>query len=97
MYTLTKVSVPLAAITARAGNAIKVTYAQGTAGIGPLPAIPASAMKPSSGAGQGLLADYFSSSNSTGLPVVSRVEAGVQNVSNPPAEYYAALGLPAPS
>ena len=92
----TQVSVPLDAITARAGNAIKVTYAQGTAGIGPLPAIPASAMKPSSGAGQGLQADYFSSSNSTGLPVVSRLEPGVQNVSNPPAEYYAALGLPAP-
>ncbi len=93
----TKVSVPLAAITARAGNAIKVTYAQGTAGIGRLSAIPASALKPSSGAGQGLLADYFSSSNSTGLPVVSRLEPGVQNIINPPAEYYAALGLPAPT
>ena len=54
-------------------------------------------MKPSSGEGQGLLASYFSSSDSTGLPVVSRVEPGVQNVSNPPAEFYAALGLPAPA
>jgi beta-glucosidase len=92
----TKVSVPIDAITARAGKAIKVTYTQGTAGIGPLPAIPESAMKPSSGEGQGLLARYFSTMDSTGVPVASRVEPGVQNVSNPPAAFYAALGLPEP-
>jgi beta-glucosidase len=93
----TKVGAPLDAITARARNAIKVTYAQGTAGIGPLPAIPVSAMKPSSGEGQGLLASYFSSADSTGIPVVSRLEPGVQNISNPPGEYYTALGLPTPA
>ncbi len=92
----TKVSVPIDAITARAGNAIRVTYAQGTTGIGPLPAIPESAIKPSSGEGQGLLARYFRTTDSTGVPVVSRVEPGVQNISNPPAEFYSALGLPAP-
>jgi beta-glucosidase len=92
----TKVSVPIDAIAARAGKAIKVTYAQGTAGIGPLPAIPEAAMKPSSGEGQGLLARYFSTMDSIGVPVASRVEPGVQNASNPPAEFYAALGLPAP-
>jgi beta-glucosidase len=93
----TKVSVPIDAITARAGKTIKVTYAQGTAGIGSLPAIPESVMKPSSGEGQGLLARYFNTMDSTGVPVASRVEPGVQNVANPPVEFYAALGLPAPS
>jgi beta-glucosidase len=93
----TKVSVPIDAIIARAGPSIKVTHAQGMAGIGPLAAIPESAMKPSSGEGQGLLASYFSSTDSTGLPVISRVESGVQNVSNPPGEFYAKLGLPAPA
>ena len=93
----TKVSIPLDAIRTRAGNGIQVTYAAGTAGIGPLQAIPASALKPSSGEGQGLTASYFSSSNSTGLPVVARLEPGVQNVGNPPNEYYTALGLPASS
>ena len=92
----TRVSVPLDAIKARTGNAVKVIYAQGTAGIGPLPAIPESALKPSSGEGTGLLARYFSSADSTGLPVVSRVEPGVKNVANPPDEFFTALGLPAP-
>jgi beta-glucosidase len=93
----TRVSVPLDAITARAGSAIKVLYAPGTAGIGPLPAIPESAMKPPSGEGPGLLASYFSTSDSTGLPVVTRVESGVKDVSNPPNEFYTAQGLPVPS
>jgi beta-glucosidase len=92
----TKISVPVDAIKARAGNAIKVVYEQGTVGMGPLPAIPESAMKPSSGEGQGLLARYFSSADSTGIPVVSRIEAGVQNISNPPSEFYSAQGLPVP-
>jgi beta-glucosidase len=91
----TSVSVPIDAITARAGSAIKVTYSPGTAGIGPLPAIPDSALNPTSGDGRGLQARYFSSADATGLPVVSRVEPGVQNVSRPPAEFYKALGLPA--
>lgn len=90
----TKVSVPIDAITARAGNAIKVTYVQGTAGIGPLPAIPANVLKSASGEGQGLLARYFNSADSNGLPVVSLVEPGVKDISNPPAEFYSTLGLP---
>jgi beta-glucosidase len=93
----TRVSVPLDAITARAGSAIKVLYAPGTAGIGPLPAIPESAMKPPSGEGPGLLASYFSTSDSTGLPVVTRVESGVKDIGNPPNEFYTAQGLPVPS
>jgi beta-glucosidase len=93
----TKVSIPLDAITARAGNGIKVTYAQGTVGIGPLAAIPQNVLTPPSGEGEGLLARYFNGADANGLPIVSRVERGVQEVSGPPAEFYAALGLPAPA
>jgi len=92
----TKVSVPLEAIRERAGKDIKITYEQGTAGIGPLPLIPQDALKPPSGEGKGILAQYFSSGDSTGLPVVSRVEAGIKDIANPPAEFFTALGLPAP-
>jgi len=92
----TRVSAPLDAITLRAGNAVKVTYAQGTAGIGPLPAIPPGALRPASGEGMGLLARYFSSTDSNGIPVVSQVEPGIRDVGNPPEDFYAALGLPAP-
>jgi beta-glucosidase len=93
----TKASVPLDAITTRAGNVIKVSYAQGTIGIGPLPAIPASALKPSTGDGQGILANYYSTSDATGLPATARVEPGVRDISNPPDEFYTAQGLPVPS
>ena len=93
----TKVSVPIDAITARAGNAIKVTYVQGTAGIGPLPAIPASVMKPEHQAkDRGFWHDTSTAADSNGIPVVSRVEPGVKDISGPPAEFYSALGLPAP-
>jgi beta-glucosidase len=92
----TRVSVPLDAITERAGKGIRITYAPGTAGIGPLPAIPEDVLKLGSGEGKGLLARYFNSADSNGLPVVSRVEPGVREVSGPPAEFYTALGLPVP-
>jgi beta-glucosidase len=93
----TKVSVPIDAIKERAGRSIKVTYEPGTAGIGPLPAIPVSALKPAIGEGQGLTAWYLSTDNSTGVPVVSRVEPMQQAASGPPPEYYKALGLPVPA
>jgi beta-glucosidase len=80
----TRVSIPVEAITARAGNGIKVTYAQGTAGIGPFPIVPLDALKPESGEGQGLLARYFNSADSNGIPVTSRVEPGVKNISGLP-------------
>ncbi len=93
----TRISVPLNAIKARAGDAVKVIYAQGTAGIGPLPPIPDSVLRADSGEGSGLLARYFNSGDPNGLPVISRIEPGVQNISNPPAEFYSVLGLPAPA
>jgi len=46
---VTKLSTPIDAITARAGSAVKVTYAQGTRGIGPLPVIPADGRRPGQG------------------------------------------------
>jgi beta-glucosidase len=91
-----KVSIPLDAITSRAGHSVKVTYARGTVGIGQLPAIPDEALRPESGEGVGLLARYFSSADSNGIPVVSRTEPCVQNVSNPPAGFFEALGQPTP-
>ena len=79
----TRVSVPLEAITARAGSGVKVVYAEGTTGIGPLPAIPASLLKPASGDGQGLLASYYTSGDSNGIPPVRRVEGEVKATAPP--------------
>ncbi len=93
----TRVSAPLDAITARAGSGIRVTYARGTAGVGPLASIPADALKPASGEGRGLTASYFNGADATGIPVVSRLEPGTWDVANPPAEYFGALGLPVPA
>jgi len=93
----TKVSVPLDAIRERAGTAVEVIYEPGTSGIGPLPAVPAASLKPAIGEGQGLTAWYLSTDNSTGVPVVSRIEPMQQAASGPPPEYYKALGLPVPA
>ena len=92
----TRVSVPLEAIKARAGSAVKIAYARGTPGIGPLPGIPEAALRPPSGEGKGILARYFSSVDATGLPVVARVEPGVKDVGAPPSDFFKALGLPEP-
>ena len=93
----TRASVPVEAITARAGNSIKVNYAPGTAGIGPLPPVPADVLRPAPGEGKGIFARYFNSADSNGIPVVSRVEQGVKDISSPPAEFYTVLGVPAPA
>lgn len=93
----TRVSVPLDAIRERAGGSVRVTYAKGTAGIGPLPPVPKSVLKPPSGQGSGLEASYFRSGDATGLPVVTRVEPGVRDVEWPPDALYAALDLAPPA
>jgi beta-glucosidase len=80
---LTKTSTPIDAIRERAGTAIKVAYEPGALGIGPLPEIPAGVLKPDSGNGPGILASYFTSMNSTGLPVLQRVEPGVRATGAP--------------
>jgi beta-glucosidase len=86
-----KVRTPLDAITARAGAAMKVTYAQGTVGIGRLSAIPTSALKPANGQGQGLDAVYYTNASWTGDPVATKVEPTVDFASFPLPE----LGGPA--
>ncbi len=92
----TRVSVPIDAIRERAGDSIRVTYAQGTVGIGPLPPVPENVLKPSSGQGQGLQASYFSSGDPTGIAVLIRVEPGLTDVERPPEEFYTRKGLPLP-
>jgi beta-glucosidase len=92
----TKGSVPVDAIRERAGDAIKVTYAQDSIGIGPLPAIPDCVLKPESGEGNGFLARYFDSADANGLPVVSRTEPCLENVGSPPPEFFEALDLTVP-
>jgi beta-glucosidase len=68
---------PLAGITARAGEGLKVNYARGTLGSGALPAVPASVFTPSSGAGPGLTATYYPSADFTGTPAGTRVETTI--------------------
>jgi len=92
----TRISVPIDAIKERAGDSLRIVYAKGTAGIGPLLPIPENVIQPSSGPGQGLLASYFSSNDATGLPVVARVEPGIRDVQRPPDEFYTARDLPLP-
>ncbi|KQM18348.1 glycoside hydrolase family 3 protein [Novosphingobium sp. Leaf2] len=64
------VKAPLAAIKAALGDTVAVTYARGTLGIGPLPAMPASAL-------QDLTARYYPSPDWSGTPVVTRKEAQI--------------------
>jgi beta-glucosidase len=70
-----RLSVPSAAITARAGSSVKVTYEKGTVGIAPLPVIPASALHPPSGQGNGLQGVYYKASDWTGDPVATQVDS----------------------
>jgi len=72
-----RLSVPSEAIAARAGAAVKVVYEKGTLGIGPLPAIPASAWKPVSGQGQGLTGTYYKLPGWAGEPVATQTDATI--------------------
>src|SRR5262249_32597407 len=60
---------PLAAITARAGQGVTVTYAPGTLGVVPLPIVPSAVLTPSSGTGPGLLGTYYASIDESGSPL----------------------------
>jgi beta-glucosidase len=64
---------PLSAITARAGQVVTVTQADGTLGVVPLPIVPADVLTPSSGSGNGLLATYYATMDWTGSPVDTAV------------------------
>lgn len=92
----TRKSVPVDAIRERAGTAIQISFARGAAGIGPLPPVPGDVLQPSPGGEKGFAAAYFSSADATGLPVVTRLEPGLQNAEQPPDAFYSKLGLPVP-
>ena len=93
-----RLSLPLEAIRARAGNSIHVAYARGTLGIGPLPAVPSSAWKPESGEGPGLLASYYQTADWSGTPLVARIDPTVDFGEAPLPELRgtAPPGAPAP-
>jgi beta-glucosidase len=85
---------PLQGITARAGSAVKVSYAQGTLGDVALPAVPGSVLTPSSGTGPGLTATYYANANFTGTPLATQVEAtpsvtGAPSITGLPAAWSA--------
>jgi beta-glucosidase len=65
---------PLQGITARAGPAVKVTYAQGTLGDVALPALPGSALTPSAGTGPGLTGTYYGNTDFSGTPVATQTD-----------------------
>jgi beta-glucosidase len=67
-----RVVTPLEGITARAGNGVKVTYAQGIPNpIGTLPTIPAEYLTPFSGVGHGLTVEYYNNTSLSGTPVAT--------------------------
>ncbi len=67
---------PLTGIRDRAPSGVKVSYAAGTRGVVSLPIVPASALTPSSGSGQGLSGTFYASHAPccTGSPVTMRVD-----------------------
>ncbi len=68
---------PLTAITARAGQAVTVTHADGTRGVVPLPIVPAEVLTPTSGPGNGLLGTYYATMDLSGSPVGSFVSSTI--------------------
>ncbi len=85
---------PLAGITARAQAAgVSVTPVQGSAGDeASSTLVPGSVLTPSTGAGPGLLGQYWTNGDFTGAPALTRVDQTVDQTSAP-----AALGTPAPA
>jgi beta-glucosidase len=69
---------PLDGITARAGSGTTVSYAQGTLGTNPLPAVPASAFSD-------LTATYYGTADLTGAPIASEPVANLDITGNPAA------------
>lgn len=71
-----EVITPLAGIRARAMHGTKVSYAEGTSGVVPLPIVPTGVLTPSSGSGRGLSGTFFSDATPTwsGRPIATRVD-----------------------
>lgn len=81
---------PLDAITARAGQGATVTYAPGTAGVLPLPIVPAGVLTPSSGVGPGLYGTYYSSMDQSGSPIAAFVSPTLDSNTILPGGAYSA-------
>ena len=79
-----QVSTPLAAIIARAGAMIKVSYARGTLGTGALPIVPAAVLTPAGQTGLGLSAAWYGTSDWSG-PVLRRTVEPTVGLDEPPA------------
>ncbi|WP_371554831.1 glycoside hydrolase family 3 C-terminal domain-containing protein [Streptomyces longwoodensis] len=73
---------PLQAIRARAGNAVTVTQAQGTKGDIPLPVVPSTVLRTTSGAA-GLTGTYYAGTTPTGTPLTTRTDATVDFTAAP--------------
>jgi beta-glucosidase len=65
---------PLQGIRSHAGRRVRVTYAPGTDGVVPLPVVPAAVLRPSSGSGEGLSASYYTATDLSGAPALTRVD-----------------------
>jgi len=69
---------PFQGIARRAGAGVSVRYAQGVLPLnGVLPAVPPRYLTPSSGAGQGLTAQFYNNMTLSGAPVLTRVDSNV--------------------
>ncbi|MDE3197240.1 MAG: hypothetical protein KGN84_12900, partial [Acidobacteriota bacterium] len=82
-----RLSVASDAIAARAGSSVKVVYERGTMGIGPLPAIPASALK-------NLHGTYYKALGWTGTPISTQDDATL-DFNAPPVPALAPPAAPA--
>lgn len=88
-----RLETPLAGIEARAGAAVKVIYAAGTRGVGPLPPVPSAAWRPPSGEGHGLLGRYYASADGSG-PATTRIDAAIDFAEAPMPEPAAGPAAP---
>jgi beta-glucosidase len=68
---------PLEGITARAGAAVRVEFAQGSFGDAALPVVPAEVLKPAGREGTGLLGEYWNGETPQGEPAVTVVDPAV--------------------
>lgn len=74
---------PLQGITARAGENVTVTFAQGTLGLAALASIPGSALTPASGSGNGLTGTYYATDDFTGTPLGTEIDPDLDFTSSP--------------
>jgi beta-glucosidase len=68
---------PLQGITARAGDRVRVLFAQGSYGDAALPLVPGDALAPPGRDGIGLLGEYWSGPEPQGTPAVTRIDSRV--------------------